>query len=150
MVLYPFSYQLWLYNKIAPLKMFRRVPEENTEHCFDCSLPHFWFLLCDRCVVLFREIYTPAWLLHFGPSWCTIEDKWKWWRVRDSRQSWLSDSVAEGQGLMHPFLLSKWFLSLCFFVRSREKMRGPDKGCLEDGHICANEKDVAKEQNWVQ
>lgn len=113
MVLHPFSYQLWLYSKNGS-SMLHRVPEENTEHCCDCSLPCFWSLLCDRCVVLFREIYTPVWLFHFGPSWCTIEDKWKWWRVRDSRQSWRSDSVAEGQGLMHPFLLSKWFLSLCF------------------------------------
>lgn len=29
-------------------------------------------------------------------------------------------------------------------------MGEPDKGCLEDGHICVNSKDVGKEQNWIQ
>lgn len=142
----------------APLKMFYQAAKENCIALFWVKrlfnpIPFFTF---GCCLVSFvqRDSHTSLAV----PLWpqlmqCLVEDKWKRWWLRDSRRSWPSDRVAESQSLMHPFFLSKWFLSLCFFfffARSREQMRGSHKGYLEDSHICADGSDVGKEQNWIQ
>lgn len=111
-------------------------------------LHYFEVLLSNICVVLFAL----ACLFHFGPSWCGAQ-----LRTNGIRGDWGTvgslgplTGVAENQSLMHPFLLSKWgFLSHCFLLRSRQKMREPGKGCLEDGHICVKRKDLGKEQKWI-
>lgn len=136
------------------------MPNENVQHCSDwriemnvflpghwCSLYPIPFcftfgtLLSDRWVVLFRETPIPAWLL--APA--------------DAAHSWRQMETVETEG--QSLILAHWqggsrpkpnaslrFVQMIFvplfFVRSREQMRGRDKGCLEDCHICSDRKDV--------
>ncbi|MEQ2305036.1 hypothetical protein AMECASPLE_033387 [Ameca splendens] len=46
----------------------------------------------------------PLWL---QPMQQRVEDKWEWWRLTDSGQSWPFVRVASSQRLMCPFLLSR-------------------------------------------
>lgn len=149
---------LQVYNKKALPKMFLQAPKESLAHiCLKNSNNYvlastlvfvqflftlFWdFTLKSMCGVFF----TLGCLFHFGPSWCGAQ-----LRTNGNQGDWGTVGslgpltvVAENQSLMHPFLLSKgFFLSHCFLVRSRQKMREPGKGLLEGGHICVKRKDL--------
>lgn len=145
------------------MKMFSIVMTEELKWLFSCqsvdrALIQFLsalllvFAFWEMCSFVQRDSHT-CWALPLWPRLMqgAVEDKWKWWRLRDSRWSWPSDRVAEGQSLMHPFFLSKWFFCPSVFFPEIQGANGggPDEGCLEEGHICENGKNVGKEQNWI-
>lgn len=121
------------------MKMFSIVMTEELKWLFSCqsvdrALIQFLsalllvFAFWEMCSFVQRDSHT-CWALLPWPRLMqgAVEDKWKWWRLRDSRWSWPSDRVAEGQSLMHPFFLSKWFFCPSVFF---PEIQGANGGVL--------------------